>query len=173
MDNFKRFSGGNSRGGGGGGRFNKGGFGGGNRRDGGRPEMFKATCADCGNPCEVPFRPTGERPVYCNNCFGGNRGGAPHGGPERRDFAPRAPHPPAGDMRIDDLKRQMESVQAKLDKVLNMVETFTRKHQEKEALAAQKPMATPEFFKALEKIESGIESKKKSASKKAGSKKKK
>jgi len=32
-------------------------------------EMFKATCADCGNACEIPFRPTNGRPVYCRDCF--------------------------------------------------------------------------------------------------------
>lgn len=39
------------------------------RRDGDAPQMHQATCDDCGNSCEVPFRPTGERPVYCSNCF--------------------------------------------------------------------------------------------------------
>ena len=34
-----------------------------------RPEMFKAVCADCGDSCEVPFKPNGNKPVYCNNCF--------------------------------------------------------------------------------------------------------
>ncbi|PIV69088.1 MAG: hypothetical protein COS08_05405, partial [Euryarchaeota archaeon CG01_land_8_20_14_3_00_38_12] len=28
-------------------------------------EMHKATCADCGKECEVPFEPSGDRPVYC------------------------------------------------------------------------------------------------------------
>ena len=32
-------------------------------------EMHKATCGDCGNECEVPFKPSGEKPVYCNDCF--------------------------------------------------------------------------------------------------------
>ena len=32
-------------------------------------EKFKAVCADCGNECEVPFKPTGGRPVKCNDCF--------------------------------------------------------------------------------------------------------
>lgn len=37
---------------------------------GGRPrEMHKATCADCGKECEVPFKPSGDRPVYCRDCF--------------------------------------------------------------------------------------------------------
>ena len=31
--------------------------------------MHKAVCADCGKNCEVPFRPSGDRPVYCKNCF--------------------------------------------------------------------------------------------------------
>jgi CxxC-x17-CxxC domain-containing protein len=34
----------------------------------GRP-MFRATCADCKKECELPFRPTGDRPVYCKECF--------------------------------------------------------------------------------------------------------
>ena len=25
-------------------------------------EMHKATCADCGNECEVPFKPSGDKP---------------------------------------------------------------------------------------------------------------
>jgi CxxC-x17-CxxC domain-containing protein len=44
-------------------------------RDSGRPEMHRATCSDCGNSCEVPFKPTGRKPVYCSNCFEGKEGG--------------------------------------------------------------------------------------------------
>ncbi len=40
-----------------------GGFGGGQR------EMHTVTCADCGGTAEVPFRPSGDRPVYCRDCF--------------------------------------------------------------------------------------------------------
>lgn len=32
-------------------------------------EMFPATCAGCGAETEVPFRPSGDRPVYCRDCF--------------------------------------------------------------------------------------------------------
>ena len=31
--------------------------------------MHKATCAECGNECEVPFEPTKDKPVYCMECF--------------------------------------------------------------------------------------------------------
>jgi len=39
--------------------------------DDARPAMHKAVCADCGNSCEVPFKPSGDRPVLCSNCFKG------------------------------------------------------------------------------------------------------
>nr|WP_092070752.1 zinc-ribbon domain containing protein [Dendrosporobacter quercicolus]NSL48364.1 zinc-ribbon domain containing protein [Dendrosporobacter quercicolus DSM 1736]SDM14517.1 CxxC-x17-CxxC domain-containing protein [Dendrosporobacter quercicolus] len=32
-------------------------------------EMFDAVCADCGIDTQVPFRPSGDRPVYCRQCF--------------------------------------------------------------------------------------------------------
>jgi len=53
-----------------GGRMPFGGGPGGGGGFGGRPrEMHKATCADCGKECEVPFKPSGDRPVYCRDCF--------------------------------------------------------------------------------------------------------
>ena len=36
---------------------------------GSRREMFPVTCAQCGKDTEVPFQPTGGRPVYCSDCF--------------------------------------------------------------------------------------------------------
>ena len=33
----------------------------------------KAVCAECGKECEVPFRPTGDRPVYCRDCFSAHK----------------------------------------------------------------------------------------------------
>jgi len=32
-------------------------------------EMHKATCADCGQECEVPFKPREGKPVYCRDCY--------------------------------------------------------------------------------------------------------
>mgnify|MGYP001574023694 CR=1 FL=1 len=41
-----------------------------NRRDFRKDvEMHTATCDRCGARCEVPFRPSGSKPIYCNNCF--------------------------------------------------------------------------------------------------------
>jgi DNA-directed RNA polymerase len=55
--------GGNRSGGFGG---NRGGFGGGNRPP---REMHKAVCTECGQECEVPFKPTEGKPVRCSECF--------------------------------------------------------------------------------------------------------
>lgn len=32
-------------------------------------EMFPAVCAECGKTTTVPFKPNGEKPVYCKDCF--------------------------------------------------------------------------------------------------------
>lgn len=44
---------------------------GGGGRGGNRPqrEMFPAVCASCGVETQVPFQPSGEKPVYCRDCF--------------------------------------------------------------------------------------------------------
>jgi len=36
------------------------------RRD---TQMTSVTCSGCGDKCEVPFKPTTNKPVYCKNCF--------------------------------------------------------------------------------------------------------
>ncbi len=63
-----RGGGGGFGGGGGGG----GGFGGG-AGGGGRREMFPAVCGECGKQTQVPFKPRGDRPVYCSDCFAKRR----------------------------------------------------------------------------------------------------
>ena len=50
-----------------------------------RPDMHKATCAQCGKICEVPFRPTGSKPVLCKDCFR-NTGGSDNRRSEGRSF---------------------------------------------------------------------------------------
>lgn len=54
-------------------------------RDGGRPAMHRATCAECGESCSVPFKPAGDRPVYCSNCFRNSE--EPSSKRSDRDFA--------------------------------------------------------------------------------------
>ena len=100
------FSHGGGRGGFGGGRSS---FGGGDRGD---REMFDATCSNCGKNCQVPFRPTNGKPVYCSDCFEkmGNRSDRPSNDrPRFDDRAPRAPQAQGPDLG---------AINAKLDKIL-------------------------------------------------------
>ncbi len=32
-------------------------------------KMTKVICSSCGKECEVPFKPTSSKPVYCDECF--------------------------------------------------------------------------------------------------------
>jgi len=80
----------------------------GGRRDSGRPSfddrrMYEAVCDKCGEACEVPFRPTGEKPVYCSQCFEKN-GNARGGNTEAR--------------QPDQFKEQFEILNSKLDQIL-------------------------------------------------------
>lgn len=56
---------GNNRGG--------GSFGGGRSSMGPR-EMFNITCSSCGKTDSVPFKPKGDRPVLCRDCFTKSKG---------------------------------------------------------------------------------------------------
>ena len=53
-------------------------------RDSGKRSMHRATCDECGQDCEVPFKPSGDKPIYCSNCFGENKS-SDYGRPARRD----------------------------------------------------------------------------------------
>ncbi len=104
-----------------------------NFRNQSRPQLFKATCASCGNICEVPFRPNGNKPVYCNDCFAKKGGPAAGARPsfERPAYKPAfkpgfkpsfnkpsfnsAPRPDNG---LNEVKKQLESLNFKLDQLL-------------------------------------------------------
>jgi len=46
-------------------------FGGGFNR--GPREMHKAVCTECKKECEVPFKPTEGKPIFCRECFAKKR----------------------------------------------------------------------------------------------------
>ena len=123
----------------------------------GQPDMHKATCSDCGATCEVPFRPTGEKPVYCNNCFAAHReGGAGDNRKfEKKDFGPR-PHDrgPArfehktdtrgnDSAHVHELKRRVDELHAKLDRVLTHIGAETKPAAAQTAPKAHTPTAAP------------------------------
>ncbi len=56
-------------------------YGGGGGR--GSREMFSVTCSSCGQEAQVPFQPSGDKPVYCSTCFEKRRGSADRSGGNR------------------------------------------------------------------------------------------
>lgn len=84
--------------------------------DRGNRQMHKVVCGDCGKDCEVPFKPTGSKPVYCSECFekmGGKNERRPSFGRPR--FNDRKPS-------FDLNKSQLDSINQKLDKILLLLE---------------------------------------------------
>jgi len=50
-------------------------------------QLYNVKCSKCGKQTQVPFKPSGDRPVYCRECYmkmkRGETGGAMRGGPRR------------------------------------------------------------------------------------------
>ena len=69
-----------------------------------RPRMYEAICDNCGKKFELPFKPTGERNVYCNDCFKGDGN-----------------NPTTKDSTNQCNKEQMEALGKKLDKIIELL----------------------------------------------------
>ena len=110
MSNYNR----NSRPGGG--RFGGGDF---SRRGSGRREMHQAVCDKCGKNCEVPFRPSGDKPIFCSNCFEGMDGrSSKRSG--RSGFG-------KSDNTNKQLLEQVSSLNVKLGRILKLIESTVEK----------------------------------------------
>lgn len=111
--------GGNGRGGFSGGRSG-GRFGGGRGGDRGgsrggfreKPAMHKAVCDECGKDCEVPFRPSNDKPIFCDACFGGKREGSRN--ESRSSSRSSAP--------VADFSKQFLEINDKLNKLISLLE---------------------------------------------------
>lgn len=116
------------------------------RRDGGRPNfsnknwdggdrnrgpvsMHQAVCNQCGNPCEVPFRPISGKPVYCNNCFQSKKeGGNDRGGFGQKRFDNQKPFIRSevhqSGQNSGELKNQLVMLNAKMDQLIAAVKAM-------------------------------------------------
>ena len=61
-------------------------------------ERHTVTCDSCGKRCEVPFKPTSSKPVYCSDCFKK---------PDRNEVA-----------KFQNSSEEFERINMKLDKIL-------------------------------------------------------
>lgn len=84
-----------------------------------RQEMYSATCANCGKQCEVPFRPTGNKPVLCRDCFQNNRGSDSRR-PDRGSFD-RPQFNREDNQSRPNYQAQFDTLNAKMDKILSLL----------------------------------------------------
>jgi len=148
-----------------------------------KKEMFQATCSECGQSCEVPFRPTGDKPVLCSTCFGkqkdkfqGRSGGRNFGRSSDRQMhtavcdkcgkKAEVPFKPTGDKPIfcsdcfkkedrrggdrhggrdrdgvgnKQLSEQMKSISNKLDKLIDLLDPDATKKETPAKDSSKKP----------------------------------
>ncbi len=150
MGNFNRDRGGDRRGGGGFDRRNSNrGF----NRGGGGSNMYKTTCSECGNACEVPFRPTGSKPVFCSSCFEKKSGGS-------RDRKPRFDKKESDNSK--EILKGIKTLNYKLDELIKVLTPVKK-------AVAKKPAAKK---KVVKKVTKKAAPKKKIAAKKPATKKK-
>jgi CxxC-x17-CxxC domain-containing protein len=90
-------------------------------------QMFDAICDECGNKCQVPFQPRGDKPIYCSNCFGEKKGaGSSDSGRSHSDYS-----------------EQLTALNGKLDQIIKLLspeplEATTQKEAEAKIKPAKK-----------------------------------
>lgn len=83
-------------------------------------QMFKAICSKCGKECEVPFKPTGSKPVYCRDCFRTMRDSDSRSTYDRGSRKPSFDNGNRGSS-YPQFKEQFEALNIKLDKILKLL----------------------------------------------------
>ncbi len=103
------------------------------RNDRGDREMFDAVCDNCGNKCQLPFRPTGEKPVYCSDCFEKIEGKGDKNTRNRNASMPAV-----------DYKAQFEALNARLDKIMSILSPKVEKEEVKTEVVEVQEETKPE-----------------------------
>lgn len=95
-------------------------------------EMHQAICDECGEKCEIPFKPSSDKPIYCSNCFSKkNEGNSRRGG------------------RGDDFGKQLQAINEKLDEIL---QTLSSSKPKKKVVAKKKVIKKPAKKKTVKKV---------------------
>ena len=99
--------------------------------DGQDRPMFAATCSECGDACEVPFKPRHGKPVMCIRCFkkAGGLEGAKFEGPRREFDRPRREfgndRAPQGGSSSASYDKQFSIINSKLDAIIKTLSELT------------------------------------------------
>jgi CxxC-x17-CxxC domain-containing protein len=77
-------------------------------------DMCDAVCAKCGKDCKVPFKPTGDKPVFCSDCF-------------EKQGNTRSP------VQSGVSQEQFDKLNNKLDKILSILNSLEMIEEEEDA----------------------------------------
>jgi CxxC-x17-CxxC domain-containing protein len=91
----------------------RGGFGGRDRKP---LEKFDAVCAKCGKDCQVPFKPSGNKPVHCSDCF--EKQGNTRSGDRNNRSDPRGNRSPSSQ---GVTKEEFKQLSQKVDQILEIL----------------------------------------------------
>lgn len=99
------------------------------KRERGPKELHSTTCAECGKPCEVPFKPSGAKPVFCRDCFNKEEQGEERNERfEKRDYGKRDFDDSRRDFRSSRqgssnaaTEQQLQMINDKLDRILRLL----------------------------------------------------
>ena len=72
------------------------------RRSSEPPTMHKTVCDECKQDCEVPFKPTANKPIYCDECFK-KKGGSGN--------------------KSEKYEKDLAEINEKLDKIVELLES--------------------------------------------------
>lgn len=97
----------------------------------GEKQMFKAICDKCHQECEVPFKPSSDKPIYCNACFGKTERSGAKG----------------GSVNSEQYKEQFRMLSEKLDKVIELLSTDSKSKKK----AGDKKVVVKEITKVTKK----------------------
>lgn len=129
---------------------------GGDRSTDREQRMFKAVCSDCKKTCEVPFKPSSDKPVFCRDCFSAKRDretreykasllngeskkfgqdkSTVHSGSTHSTFVPVE----AG----ESTKKQLAEMNARIDKLTLMLEKMIEEKKTVDTQVTSKPTVT-------------------------------
>ena len=88
------------------GDFNRSRFGG---RSNDRVERTTVICDSCKKSCEVPFKPSSNKPIYCSDCF-------------KKDSSSNSRDYNRSESNSNNNENQFKEIHKKLDKILNALE---------------------------------------------------
>ena len=99
-----------------------------------RKEMFPAVCDECGKDCEVPFKPSTDKPIYCSDCFETKGGNTPRSGGNN-----------------NQMSEKLSELELKVDKILRILETNSVEEVVAEIEEPTVTEETPEIEEVVEK----------------------